>query len=89
MVRRYFAKQVFTITNENLMFCVTVMYEEYFAVQREIAFNLWNVIVNIGTFIQFFISVYLCVYQKIYIQITVICLAMLLYGKCYCRFQPL
>ena len=57
------------------------MYEEYFCVRREIAYNLWNVLVNIGTFIQFAFSAKLCVYRKIYLQVTVLCCGMAGYGK--------
>lgn len=57
------------------------MYGEYFVKEQKLAYNLWNVILNIGLVIQFSISTALCVYAKIYLQIALLCLAVTTYGE--------
>jgi len=57
------------------------LYGEYFLESQNYAYNLWNVMVNFGFFMQFSISTLLCMYTKLYLQLSVLTFAMLAYGK--------
>jgi len=66
---------------------VNEMYGSYFPTQKDIAYNLWNVMFNVGLFIPYAISTSLCVYTKIYIQITALTVALLLYSVSYYKYR--
>ena len=62
------------------------LYGDYFSSNQDIAFNLWNVLFNVGLFVFYAISTIFCVYVKIYILMTALTLAMFLYVVSQCWF---
>ena len=65
---------------------VNELYGDYFPANQDIAFNLWNVLFNVGLFVFYAISTIFCVYVKIYILMTALTLAMFLYVVSQCWF---
>nr|CAB3267516.1 protein unc-93 homolog A-like [Phallusia mammillata] len=67
---------------------VTAMYGEYFVEEQQLALNLWNVVLNFGFLIQYAMSTAFCVYTKLYIQITVLCVAVGTYAISQFIYYP-